>query len=170
MRDGDGFDNTLASRYPEVAELARLEWMLSRAFESENAAAMAVYSIAPIDWEDATLAFLPSLRTVPAITNAGAIWSALAATQKPPAAEILPQLMTTMIWRQEFKPCFRTIGAVEHEAIAMIIAGADFAALCEMLIDKRGETEGLMLAGTMLGQWFVDGLVSHTGTKGIPCV
>lgn len=170
---GIGFDDTLANLYPddpEIAELAQIEWMLSRAFESEDAAALPVDAIGTINWDHATLAFVPSLRTVPATTNAGAIWSALAAGHEPPSAAILPKTATTLVWRQDFTPCFRTIETVEHDAIKMMADGTHFSALCAMLVDARGEAEGLVLAGTMLGQWFADGLVSHAGTKETPCV
>ncbi|AYJ85338.1 DUF2063 domain-containing protein (plasmid) [Sphingomonas paeninsulae] len=169
---GAGFDATLATLYPddpEIAELAQIEWMLSRAFESENADAIVSNAISSIHWETATLTFVPSLRTTPTLTNASAILVALATDEQPPAAEMLPAPATTLVWRQEFTPCFRTIETTEHEAIKMMAAGADFATLCEMLVEARGETEGLMLAGTMLGQWFADGLVYNADTKDFPC-
>jgi uncharacterized protein (UPF0276 family) len=169
---GNGFDATLASRHPddpEVAELARIEWMLSRAFEDEDTAALPADAIAKIDWERATLAFVPSLRTLSALTNAGAILSALATTEQPPATEMLPQPATTIVWRQDFTPCFRTIETIEHEAIMTMAAGASFATLCATLVDAHGEAEGLSLAGTMLGQWFADGLVCHANRREILC-
>jgi hypothetical protein len=169
---GAGFDATLASRYPddpEVAELAQIEWLLSRAFESGNNEALPADEIASIDWDRATLSFVPSLRTTPTVTNAGAIWSALAASEQPPAAEMLPEPAITIVWRQGFTPCFRTVESIEQQAITNMANGASFATLCVTLVDARGEAEGLSLAGTMLGQWFADGLVCHANTEEILC-
>ncbi len=165
---GAGFDHMLARLYPddpEVAELAQLEWMLSKTFEGENADALSPGEIAGVDWDSAALAFVPTLVTWPALTNADAIWSALAAGHPPPLAAVLPIPATMLVWRQGFTPCFRVIGTVEHDAIIAMRAGATFAGLCGTLVDGQGEDAGLALVGRMLGQWFADGLVSKIHMK-----
>jgi len=159
---GEGFAVTLARLYPadpEVAELATLEWLVGRAFEAENAEALPVAAIAEVDWDKAGLAFVPSLSSALASTNAGAIWSALAAGVAPPAAKLLSEPAVLLIWRQDFSPCFRTIELIEHEAVSLTAKGLGFPSLCNLLIDMRGEAEGVALAGHMLGQWFADGLI-----------
>lgn len=169
---GEGFARTLAALYPddpEVAELALLEWLLSRAFESGDAEALPPGAIGGIDWDDAVLVFVPGLRTVPVLTNAGAIWSALAAGEMPPTVAFLPEPAVMLIWRQDFTPCFRTIDRVEHAAISQAVAGVGFAELCTTLVEARGEAEGLALAGQMLGQWFADGLILGIVTKEMSC-
>jgi hypothetical protein len=169
---GGDFAETLAHRYPddpEVAELAMLEWRLSRAFEAEDAAAMPAAAIVGIDWDEAAIVFVPSLWTIPSITNAVAILSALVAGDPPPPATILPEPAMLLVWRQDFAPCFRTIEMIEHDAIGLAAAGTGFADLCMMLVGSRGEAEGLALAGQMLGQWFADGLIRSVTTKDIPC-
>lgn len=165
---GDGFDVTLAKLYPddpEVAELALIEWMLCRAFESEDAEPMPIESIAAIDWDNATLAFVPSLRCIAATTNAGAILSALAADEPPPIATPLHDLARIWVWRQNFIPCFRVADSNEQIAIDMMIAGARFATLCETMVALCGEADGLAIVGTLLGRWFADGLVLRTEIK-----
>ncbi len=165
---GARFADTLAELYPddpEVAELARLEWLLSRAFEGADASALSVEAMAEVDWDNALVAFVPSLRTVMVRTNAAAICSALAQDVLPPAAALLPEPGTLLIWRQDFTPCFRTVEKIQHDAIALLSAGASFAALCEMLVAARGESDGIALAGAMLGQWFQDGLISAIGAS-----
>lgn len=160
---GARFPDTLAERYPddpEVAEIARLEWLLSRAFEGADAPALSIEAMIDIDWDNAHLAFVPSLKTVMVRTNAAAICSALAQDVLPPAAALLPQPGTLLVWRQDFTPCFRTIETIQHDAIVLLSAGASFAALCEMLVAAKGENDGIVLAGTMLGQWFQDGLIA----------
>ena len=54
-----------------------------------------------------------------------------------------------------------TIETIEHDALTLLAAGADFAAMCEVLVNARGETDGIALAGAMLGEWFQDGLISE---------
>lgn len=160
---GDGLDRTLAALYPddpEVAELATLEWELARAFTGEDAAALPTGMIASVDWERAGLRFVPTVHMMPARTNAGAIWSALSAATPPPAAEMLPEPGAMLVWRQDFTPCFRTIETIEHGALTLMATGTSFADLCVMLIDARGEDDGLALAGAMLAGWFADGLIA----------
>lgn len=169
---GADFATTLKHLYaddPEVAELAELEWRLSRVFEGENAAAMPAETIAGIDWDAARIAFVPSLGAIPASTNAGAIWSALAAGDAPPAAALLPAQGMMLVWRQDFTPCFRTVEIIEHDAILKAATGTGFADLCRMLVEARGEAAGIALAGQMLGRWFADGLIHTVTTKDIPC-
>ena len=160
---GARFADTLAERYPddpEVAELARLEWLLSRAFEDADTPALSIDAIADVDWDHAGVTFVPSLRAVPVRTNAAAICAALAQGVLPPAATTLPEPGVLLVWRQDFTPRFRTVEAIEYAAIDLLTTGGAFAAMCALLVDARGETEGIALAGAILGQWFQDGLIS----------
>lgn len=169
---GDGFTRTLASLYPddpEVAELALLEWRLSRAFESGDADALPPTAISGIDWDEAQLAFVPSVNMMPVLTNAGAIWSALVTGDVPPAAALLPEPSVMLVWRQEFTPCFRTIDMIEQAAIERAMAGVGFADLCQTMVETYGEGVGLALAGQMLGRWFSDELILQVITKEMSC-
>jgi hypothetical protein len=170
---GDGFADTLAKRYPddpEVAELGRIEWLLSRAFEAIDAVALPASAIATIDWDAVALVFVPSLCLAPALTNAATIWSALVAGDAPPAAALLPEPGATLVWRQDFLPCFRTIERIEQDAMPLASGELGFAGLCAMLVAAQGEDAGIAQAGAMLGQWFADGLIAHVTTKDMRCV
>lgn len=163
---GDGFDRTLARLYPddpEVAELAWLDWALSRAFEGEDAVPVVPETLEMVDWDRAVLTLVPTLRTGPATTNAGAIWSALASEGDPPMAASLSEPATMLVWRQGFTPCFRTIEMVETEALAHALAGVSFSAMCAKLVETLGEEVGTAEAGTLLGQWIGDGLIVAAG-------
>ncbi|MEO7177982.1 MAG: DNA-binding domain-containing protein [Allosphingosinicella sp.] len=165
---GDAFPRALEALYPmdpEVGELAGLEWALSRAFEEADAEPLPVEAIASTDWDSACLAFLPGMCFAPARTNAGAIWSALAAGEAPPAAELLPEAGAMLIWRQGFTPCFRTIERLEHDAIVWAMRGRSFAEICLKLVEDKGPEPGTALAGALLGQWFAEGLIRGTSPE-----
>jgi hypothetical protein len=158
---GEDFPDTLAALYPDdpaVAELARLDWALCRAFDGADAVAQPMPADA--DWDRATLRFVPTLRLGPVSTNAGAIWSALSAGKTPPAAVLLPAPGALLVWRQELVPCFRTIEAQEQAALEMMLAGLSFGDLCTALVEKHGPQIGVDRAGSYLGQWLTDGLVT----------
>jgi hypothetical protein len=161
------FAETLSAIYPddpEVAELAALEWALSRAFTAADAIAMTPDMLATVGWDSAALHFTPSLSILPATSNAAAIWSALSKGEMPPEARALPEPAALLVWREDFTPCFRTIDAVEEQALALCMGGAEFGALCASMIDSLGETEGVARAAALLGQWINDSLI--IGTSG----
>lgn len=158
---GDGFDRTLATLYPddpEVAELAWLEWALAQAFTGPDVEPIAQDTWAVVDWDTARLICAPTMRIGMAVTNAGAIWSALAAGEEPPAATFLGEAGAMLVWRQDLTPCFRTIEAVERRALEAIQAGCSFGTLCAELVAAAGEA-GVQQAGALLGQWLRDGLI-----------
>lgn len=166
---GDGFTHTLSEVYPddaEVAELAWLDWALSRAFEGPDAAPVSTEALAAVDWDNAGLVFAPTMQIMAANTNAGAIWSALSAQEDPPMAALLPEPGAMLVWRQDFTPCFRTLEATEAFALEQIITGATFGALCLALIERCGEGEGISQAGALLGQWIGDGLITAFSQDG----
>ncbi|MBA4090170.1 MAG: DUF2063 domain-containing protein [Sphingobium sp.] len=170
---GDGFDRTLARLYPndpEIVELAWLDHALARAFEGCDADPVSAERLAGVDWDDASLMFVPTLRTGHTITNAGAIWSALAAQEQPPAAAMLSRSSAMLVWRQDFTPCFRTIETVEADMLAEAVAGARFSTLCASLIDRLGEEAGVATAGALLGQWIGDGLIADIHQAGSNCI
>ncbi|BBD98855.1 DUF2063 domain-containing protein [Sphingobium amiense] len=160
-----GFADTLDSIYPddpEVAELAALEWGLSRAFTAADATAMTPEALASVDWDSAALHFTPSLAVLPATCNAAAIWAALSKSEMPPKAVALPEPAALLVWRQDFTPCFRTIDGVEEGAISLCASGADFGAMCGSLVETLGEADGIARAAALLGQWIGDGLIVGT--------
>jgi Putative DNA-binding domain len=157
------FPATVAALYPadpEVAELAALDLALGEAFVATDATPVAIGTLAGIDWDDATLRFVPSLNLLPARTNAGAIWSALMQDETPPAACLLPETGGYLVWRQDQRSCFRTIDAVEVGALVAMRAGGTFGTLCVRLVETLGEASGVTRAGELLGLWLRDGLVS----------
>lgn len=157
-----GFADTLAALYPddaEVAELAWLEWALSRAFTAADADPIAPDRLAAVDWDEAVIRFAPGLITRKTTTNAAAIWAALTADQMPPPVELLPEPAALLVWRQGYVPNFRTIDATEAYAIKLVEAGHSFGALCAALVATWGEEEGIAHAGALLGQWIGDGLI-----------
>ena len=159
---GEGFDRTLADLYPEdpeIADLAWLEWTLSRAFEGPDAAPLPVAELGALDWDTALMTFMPTMRTGTATTNAGAIWSALSRGEHPPAAAILPEPAATLVWRQGLTPCFRAIEMVEHNAIAFLLQGQTFGELCAALVEEHGHQAGIETAGQLLGQWAREGII-----------
>ena len=159
---GLDFPNTLEKLYPadrEVAELACLERELAAAFVGADAVPVGPADLAEVDWDTATIHFVPTLALLPVTTNVAAIWSAISSGDTPPAAVGLPTPAHLAVWRHGLTPRFRTIPPEEAEAIKHVREGGTFASLCAALVERLGDEQGLAAAGSFLGQWLADGLV-----------
>ena len=142
-----------------MTELAWIELALDRAFVSADAPSLTAAQLNAVDWDSARLRLAPSMLSRPARTNAGAIWSTLEAGAVPPAFEALAAGCVYLVWRSGFDARFRTLDADEAEALASIERGSTFAELCSGLIERRGESDGIRVAGEWLGRWIADGLI-----------
>lgn len=169
---GEDFDRTLAGLHPgdpEVAELAWLEWALRRAFDGPDSDSFAPARLASIDWDEAIVHFVPTLKLGTATTNCAALWSALAENDTPPPAGPLPTPATLRVWRHGLSAQFRTIDAAEERALRLVLDGADFPGLCAILSAELGEEDGPAEAGRILGLWLQDGLIAdisdHPGDR-----
>jgi hypothetical protein len=160
---GEGFDDTLAARYPadtEVAELAWLDWRLRRAFDGPDAAVMDLASRGDIDWETARLRLAPTLAIREIETNAPALWSAMADGGTPPPATLLERPQGLAVWRRELSPRFRTLAEHEYRALMGALAGDDFGAICAVIAEAIGEADDpAAVAGAMLAGWLAEQIV-----------
>lgn len=157
------FPATLALLYPddtEVGELADLELALAEAFVGPDAEPLAADRIAQVDWDRAILRFTPTLDLRPSITNAPDIWTALTKQEMPPAATLLSEQAALMTWRQDEMTRFRVVDGAEERGIVLARNGLSFAALCALLVDEMGESEGVARCGAWLGSWLTDGLLA----------
>jgi hypothetical protein len=158
-----GLPDTLDRLYPddaEVGDLARLECALGTAFVGRDAERLDPASLANVDWDEAALGFVPTLVLLGITSNAGAIWSAIAAGEQPPPGEMLPEPAYVAIWRDALTPAFRTLDTGEADALKSMMASHGFDALCTDLVQRHGEEQGPAMAGALLAQWLQDGIVS----------
>lgn len=165
---GRDFPATLALLYPddpEVSELAAIELALEEAFVGPDATALTVADMSDIDWDDAVLRLVPTLETLPARTNAAALWSALAADETPPPARRLDEPEATLFWSQNQQARFRTIDQVELQALMRVRAGTTFEALCAETAEAFGHDDAPTIAGQWLGRWIGDGLIAAIETS-----
>lgn len=159
---GDDFPRTLERLYPhdpEVAEIAWLDLTLRRAFDGPDASPIASEALAAVDWESAVLEFAPTLVLGEVVSNAAAIWGAIAEGKRPPAAERLPAPAALRVWRSDLSPRYRTMDAFEHRALALALAGLSFGGLCTVLAEGADAEAAAPRLGGLLGAWLQDGLI-----------
>jgi hypothetical protein len=159
---GEAFPAFLKDRHandPEIGELAWLDWALRRAFDGADAEPLSPEHLAALDWEEAALAFAPTLMLHPVTTNVGAIWGALAEETHPPAVEPLPERASLRVWRSGLSPQYRTIDALETQAIEQVQAGQRFGEVCAAVCDGLDEETATQRIGAMLSVWIQDQLI-----------
>jgi hypothetical protein len=152
----EGFGETLRLRFPDnpdIHELAWIEQALGEAFVAEDVVPLSAHRLADLDWDNASLHFSPSLRVHPLATNAELIWSALCKGETPPQSEMLAEAVGVIIWRRQFTSRLRVVDALEYQALLQVQGNGSFVGLCEWLVERLGETDGVAKAGALLAQW-----------------
>lgn len=145
---------------PDLQELAWIEWTLSEVFVAPDAPALSPAELDGVDWERATLHLSPSLHQRTATTNAMAIWSALQDGTAAPVAEMLDAPAGLVVWRQGFMSRLRQVDAIEHAALLSLQDDGRFDTLCNALVERLGEEEGIARAGQLLAEWIGSGVVA----------
>ncbi|MFY9351765.1 HvfC/BufC N-terminal domain-containing protein [Sphingobium sp.] len=157
-----GFVATLAALYPDDPDIGELAWLdqaLAQAFVAADADPVGLDGLGAVDWDEAVLRFSPSLLARDIRTNAAAIWSALSESGTPPAAALLDEPATLLVWRLDHVSCFRTADRREARLLDAARAGERFGALCALFADELGVEDSATEAGRLLGQWLADGLI-----------
>lgn len=144
---------------PEVAELAALEWQLALAFVAADDAPLATADLPHLDWERVELRLVASAAMLSCVSNAPAIWSALAKDETPPDAEYAAAGRAILVWRQDFICCFREADADEAAQLQRMALPRAFADICADLATHHGEEVAPGMAGAMLARWIDNGLV-----------
>lgn len=161
----DGFDATLAARYPDnpdVQELAWIEHALTAAFIAADAMPLPLAALAEIDWDTARLQLTPSLRSRVVSTNAETLWSALWQEEALPDSEMLAQPGGVIVWRRGYTSYLKQIDALEYGALLHLRANGSFASLCDMLVERLGDEDGVAKAGALLAGWLNSELIVST--------
>jgi hypothetical protein len=150
--------------YPFIAELARLEWTLGLAFDAEDAVALCradFAAIAPEAWSELAFALHPSAHIVAMDWNAVALWQAMAAGEEAPEPVQSPQPAHWLVWRQSGQPHFRSLPALEADALGAIASGLSFGAMCESACEQSADTGATMLAlAGYLQHWLAQELLT----------
>ena len=169
---GQGFGDTLALLFPgdpEVEELAWLEWEMQQAFTDRDHPALTIDEFAARassfdedQWRDVRLTFVQSCRSRAITTDCATLWTAIDQSLAMPPLDLPAGTSTLIVWRRDLRCQFRLLDDREAEGFKVMQAGGRFHDLCEALVLSAGNEEGVRLAGTMLGRWISDGLVSPT--------
>ena len=150
-------------RFPFAADLARLEWALSFAFDAADAEPLRREDLAALplaEWEQLALALHPSVRTLrldwPVTALREAFDSDGAVPLRAPAS---PEPCGVVVWRRGERVFFRSAEPLELELLEAVRAGARFGVLCERAARQVGEAEAPARAAGWLAAWVGTGLL-----------
>ncbi|MGH8352597.1 MAG: HvfC/BufC family peptide modification chaperone [Pseudomonas sp.] len=154
----------VAEQSAPLAELARLEWAFTLAFdapEGEPLTLEAMAALPPAEWPGLRVCLLPSVQWQLCRYNSLALWRALKAEAEDfPAGQALEREAVCLIWRQGLVSRYRSLGPAEAEALhGMAQAGWSFAELCAPLAEQ-GDSAPLQ-AAAWLKQWLSEGLLQR---------
>lgn len=167
----EGFHQTLSALFPnnpDVHELAWIESSLNEAFVAADARPLPLEALASVDWDTASLQLTPSLRCHELTTNAEAIWCALWQQTPVPEATMLAEAGGLLVWRRQFISRLRQVDALEFQAVVHLRGDGSFAGLCEFLVGRLGEEEGVARAGELLAGWIASELVVGVAEAPVP--
>lgn len=149
---------------PQLAELARFEWAFVDAFDAADTAVVdeATAAAVPMEaWPSLRMTFHPSLRTVPLNWNTLELWKAGHDGTDIPAARMMEALQVCLVWRHELTTQYRVLDPDEAVALAAARGGADFAGLCELLLEwQDDDTQVAVRAVSLLKGWLAAGLIT----------
>lgn len=145
------------NQFPEVVELAKIEQTFANSFDAGNSQTLTLESFASIPehaWPSLQLSFQPSLQIVSCQTNAFAIWKALSDNEMPPQKEVAQDLSYWVVWRRsDLITHYRPVSVTEHDGLTAMLAGENFAQLCERMLAYFSEQETPMQAIGFLQGW-----------------
>jgi hypothetical protein len=143
---------------PWLGDLARLEWARLDVFDAPDARALTLAdlrAVAPEAWGD--LRFRP----VPAFAILRLDWPADRAWAAEPGdvPALAPEPTALRLWRDGFVVFHAPLDAREDAALAALVAGEPFAAICERFAELPPE-EAAATAGALLVGWVEDGILA----------
>lgn len=166
---GQGFEDFIRQHLVEqqgapLAELARLEWAFTLAFDAAEATVLGLQDMAaltPEEWPVLRVTLLPCVQWLECRFNSVAQWRAVKDEADFPDSVMLDEVQVCLVWRAERVCHYRSLSSEESAALqAMTREGWTFAELCAELAVSYGEGAALQ-AITWLKQWVLDGLLTR---------
>ena len=157
-------EHLIAEQSVPLAELARLEWAFTLAFDAPQGELLTINDMAqlpPEAWPDVQITLAPSVQQLLCHFNSVAIWRACKEDADFPGSQALELAQVYLVWRHQNVCHYRSLEPAEACALAgMVTSGWCFAELCAELAVTYAEGAPLQ-AVTWLKQWVQDGLIER---------
>jgi hypothetical protein len=153
-----------------VRELAQYEWVQTTVFDAADSPTMMqledMAQIAPEAWPVLTFEFIAALQWIDLHWNVPQIEHALDSGEPAPDRQRAEFPLRWLLWRRDFKTYWRSLEVHEAWALEQAVNGANFADICEGLLEWIDAEQVALTAAGFLKQWISDQLlvrISHQG-------
>jgi len=152
-----------------LAELASFEWNQGLCFDAADSEQIFLLEdmafMPPDNWPAMTFQLHPSTRWLDLNWNVVPYWVALDEDEQTPQKERDEIPVRWLMWRKDMRPNWRSLDVAEAWAIESAAKGANFAELCEGLLEWYGEEAVAMIAAGYLKQWIHDDMIVDIHTS-----
>jgi hypothetical protein len=148
--------------HPVLAEMAAFEWAMSLAFDAANDGVISMEDMAripPDAWGGMQLLPHASVQRLDLQWNVPVFWKAVQADDELEAPQAGEHPVGWVIWRRALNTYYRSLTVDEAWALDGLLAGNDFATLCEGLCEWVDPGNAPVHAAGLLRRWVQDGMV-----------
>ena len=151
-----------------LSELALFEWTQGLCFDAADSEQLVslddMAQLSPELWPQIKIRLHPSVHWLDLYWNVPPYWMALD-NDKPLPEKHMDDIPTRwLMWRKEMSPNWRSLDVAEAWAVEAANNGANFAELCEGLLEWVGADSVAITAAGYLKQWINDTLVVKIDT------
>ena len=145
-----------------IAEMARFEWALRKAFDAEDIKAFGIEALQafPIEqWGELKFTFHPAVSRLNLEWNTPQLWSAIDEEADPIEPEKLEYPYSWLLWRKDLLTYYRSLDVDEAWSLDSAMKGENFAGLCEGVCEWIDEEHAPARVAGFLSQWINDDLL-----------
>lgn len=138
------------SKEPYWAELAKLEWTMTLAFDAADCQALtenSLLSLTAEEWPNLTFKKHPSVYMLEMNYDICTFW------QNKFIPDLEPQTQQILVWRQDFQAYFTKLSSDEASALRSALQGKTFSDICEALLEWHNEDDAAIQAACYLRKW-----------------
>jgi hypothetical protein len=150
-----------------VGELAQYEWVQTTVFDAADSPTLVqlkdMAQIAPETWPGLTFEFKAALQWLDLYWNVPQIERALDIGEPQPDRQRAEFPLRWLLWRRDFKTYWRSLEVHEAWALEQAVNGANFAEICEGLLEWIDAEQVALTAAGFLKQWISDQLLIRLG-------
>lgn len=167
---GDKLSDFLQEYAPDkqlYGDMANFEWRLGIAFDSPDTPCLSIQDLSaftPEQWGDLSFEWHPSVYLGQAQTNVIRNWMLLEGDVSS-GLEVDVEPTNYLVWRKEFVSQFKSLSALEADAIVYIMQNHTFGELCDFLTAHIDEEDVLPYAAGLLSQWLQEEMLVRVELK-----
>lgn len=147
----------------ELADMARLDWAVSIAFDAADEAVLGAAELAavPADaWPQLRLRPLANLQFVPATCNVVAFRRAVDHRSHRPHLRRHARRRQALVWRQDLQVRYRPVADDERAMLEGALRDEPFARLCERMAEWHAPAQAMPRLAALLHRWLDEGLLA----------